>query len=149
MGDRLVSMVVAIFPETAALKPVIDGLKAIGVDLEKLRVLTLEEVPTELASSGVQFVWLGDVERAATPGDLGSGGTGVPGLKTGSASPTEVHGDELLEGLSEMGIPDGRSDDYAKAVEEGSVIMGYPSFADSAALRQVFSSNGASNIAEF
>jgi hypothetical protein len=141
-------MVVAIFPETAALMPVIDGLKAIGADLEKLRVLTIEEVPTELASAGPQFVWLGDVERATIPGGLGSDGTGVPGLSTGGSSPTEVHGDELLEGLSEMGIPDGRSDDYAQAVEAGSTIVGYPSFSDSAALRQLFSSNGATSVEE-
>lgn len=140
-------MVVGIFSSSDALRTIIDGLRASGADLERLRALTSDEVPTELATSGVQFVWIGDVERGVEGPSLGSGGTGLP--STSNRSPNEVHGDELLESLSELGIPDGRTDDYAKAVEDGRLIIGYPSFTDSTALKQLFTSAGANTVDEF
>ena len=140
-------MVVGTFSSSDALKSIIDGLRASGADLERLRALTTDEVPTELASSGVQFVWIGDVERGVEGPTLGSGGTGLP--SSANRSPNEVHGDELLESLSELGIPDGRTDDFAKAVEDGRMIVGYPSYADSTALKQLFTSAGANSIDEF
>ncbi|HYK53667.1 MAG TPA: hypothetical protein VEV38_09085 [Candidatus Eremiobacteraceae bacterium] len=141
------SMVVGIFSSSDALKSIIDGLRASGADLERLRALTTDEVPTELATSGVQFVWIGDVERGVEGPSLGSGGTGIP--SSTNRSPNEVQGDELLESLSELGIPDGRTDDFAKAVEDGRMIVGYPSFTDSSALKQLFTSAGANSIEEF
>lgn len=140
-------MVVGIFSNSDALKSIIDGLRASGADLERLRALTTDEVPTELASSGVQFVWIGDVERGVEGPSLGSGGTGLP--SSSNRSPNEVQGDELLESLSELGIPDGRTDDFAKAVEDGRLVVGYPSYTDSAALKQLFKSAGANSIEEF
>lgn len=140
-------MVVGIFSSSDALKSIIDGLRASGADLERLRALTTDEVPTELASSGVQFVWIGDVERGVEGPSLGSGGTGLP--SSSNRSPNEVQGDELLESLSELGIPDGRTDDFAKAVEDGRLVVGYPSYTDSAALKQLFKSAGANSIEEF
>jgi len=140
-------MVVGIFSNSDALKSIIDALRDSGADLERLRALTSDEVPTELATSGVQFVWIGDVERGVEGPSLGSGGTGLP--SSTNRSPNEVHGDELLESLSELGVPDGRTDDYAKAVEDGKMIVGYPSFTDSTALRQLFTSAGANSIDEF
>ena len=140
-------MVVGIFNDANSLKPIIDGLKSSGADLERLRVLTYDEVPTELATTGIQLVWIGDVDRALDAGDLGSGGTGVPGNR--SSTPSEVHGDELLECLSELGVPDGRTDDYARAVEDCKLVVGYPAFSDPAPLRQLFTSVGASSIEEF
>ena len=140
-------MVVGIFSNSSALKSIIDGLRDSGADPERLRALTCDEVPTELATSGVQFVWIGDVERGVEGPTLGSGGTGLP--TSSNRSPNEVHGDELLESLSELGVPDGRTDDYAKAVEDGRMIVGYPSYSDSTALRQLFTSAGADSIDEF
>lgn len=141
------SMVVGIFSNNDALQTIVDGLRDSGADLERLRALTTDEVPTELASSGVQFVWIGDVERGVTGPTLGTGGTGLP--SGSSRSPNEVHGDELLESLSELGIPDGRTDDYARAVEDGRLVVGYPAFNDSSALKQLFKSAGANSIDEF
>ncbi|HET9342489.1 MAG TPA: hypothetical protein VFO25_06220 [Candidatus Eremiobacteraceae bacterium] len=140
-------MVVGIFSNSGALKSIIDGLRESGADPERLRALTTDEVPTELATSGVQFVWIGDVERGVEGPTLGTGGTGLP--TSTNRSPNEVHGDELLESLSELGVPDGRTDDYAKAVEDGRMIVGYPSYSDSTALRQLFTSAGADSIDEF
>lgn len=140
-------MVVGIFSNNDALQTIVDGLRDSGADLERLRALTTDEVPTELASSGVQFVWIGDVERGVTGPTLGTGGTGLP--SGSSRSPNEVHGDELLESLSELGIPDGRTDDYARAVEDGRLVVGYPAFNDSSALKQLFKSAGANSIDEF
>ncbi len=146
-GDPLVSMVVGIFDDTQALKPIVDGLRSSGADIERLRVLTYDEIPTELATTGIQLVWIGDVEKAVEPDGLGSGGTGVP--MGGGPSLTEVHGDELLECISELGIPDGRTDDYAHAVEQYKLVVGYPAFADASPLRQLFTSCGAKSIEEF
>lgn len=140
-------MVVGIFSNSGALKSIIDGLRESGSDPERLRALTTDEVPTELATSGVQFVWIGDVERGVEGPTLGTGGTGLP--TSTNRSPNEVHGDELLESLSELGVPDGRTDEYAKAVEDGRMIVGYPSYSDSTALRQLFTSAGADSIDEF
>lgn len=140
-------MVVGIFSNSGALQSIINGLRDSGADLERLRALTTDEVPTELATSGVQFVWIGDVERGVEGPTLGTGGTGLP--SSTNRSPNEVHGDELLESLSELGVPDGRTDDYAKAVEDGRMIVGYPSYSDSTALRQLFTSAGADSIDEF
>lgn len=141
------SMVVGIFSNNDALKTIVDGLRASGADLERLRALTTDEVPTELASSGVQFVWIGDVERGVTGPTLGSGGTGLPSGATRSLN--EVHGDELLESLSELGIPDGRTDDFARAVEDGRLVVGYPSFSDASPIKQLFTSAGANSVDEF
>jgi len=142
-----VGMVVGTFQNAAALKPIVDSLNASGVDIDRLRVLTYDEVPTELASTDIQFVWIGDVERASTPGDLGTG-TAVPGQQP-NRSPNEVHGDELLECLSELAIPDGRTDDYARAVEKGLLLVGYPARPDTPDLRQLFLSAGATTVEEF
>lgn len=140
-------MVVGIFSNSSALNAIIEGLRASGADPERLRALTCDEVPTELVTSGVQFVWIGDVERGVEGPSMGTGGTGLPAST--NRSPNEVHGDELLESLSELGVPDGRTDEYAKAVEDGRLIVGYPSFTDSTALKQLFTSAGANSIDEF
>jgi hypothetical protein len=141
-------MVVAILPDCTKLKTVVDGLAASGGDLGRLRVLTCEEVPTELATSGVQFVWIGDVERSEQGGIItGGGGTGIPG--TMNRSPNVVEGDELLESLSDLAVPDARTDDYARAVEDGRAVLGYPSGANASVIRQLFLSAGATTVEEF
>jgi len=146
-GIPPVSMVVGIFEDSKQLKPIIDAIRASGADIERLRVLTYDDVPTELATTGIQLVWIGDVDKAVEAGDLGTGGTGLP--NTRESSPMEVHGDELLECLSELGVPDGRTDDYARAVEQCKLVVGYPAFSDPAPMRQLFTSMGASSIEEF
>jgi hypothetical protein len=114
----------------------------------RLRVLSCDEVPTELASSGLQFTWIGDVDRGA-PHDIitGSGGTNFPGMAGGDVS--AVQGDLLLESLSDLEIPDGRTDDYSRAVEDGRMVLGYPGGADSTATKQLFSSAGATLVEVF
>src|SRR5579864_1230492 len=98
-------MVVGIFSDCSALKPIVDGLKESGADLDRLRAMSSDDIPTELASYGVNYTWIGDVERGSSPGDLGTGGTGMPSYATRSLA--DVHGDEMLESLSELVIPDG------------------------------------------
>ena len=141
------SIVVSIFDKAGSLKPIVDAMKSDGIDTNRLRVLTYDDVPTELASDDFDIVWIGDVERALNPGDMGTGGTGLPGAT--SKSPDQVHGDELLESLSELGIPDGRTDHYANAVEGGKLLIGYPNPPDPAALRQMLTSLGATTVEEF
>ena len=141
-------MVVGIFSDSSSLRAVVDGLSGSGVDIEHLRVLSCDEIPTELATSGVQYVWIGDVNRGA-PGSImtGGGGTGMPVPEEHNSG--MIQGD-LLESLSELAIPDGRTDDYARAVERGALVVGYPTLGiDVATLRQLYSSAGATDIAEF
>ena len=140
-------MVVGILPSCTNLRTVIDGLASSGADLGLLRVLTCEEVPTELATSGIQYVWIGDVERATGGIITGGGGTGIPG--SSNRSPNVVEGDELLESLSDLAIPDARTDDYARAVEDGRCVLGYPSRPSASAIRDLFSSAGATIVEEF
>lgn len=148
-GDRLVSMVVGVFQDSSALKPIVASLQSMGVDLERLRAVCCDEVPTELASTGVQYVWIGDVERSAAGGIMtDGGGTSVPG--SSSRTPTSIDGDQMLEALSEMAVPDGRTDDYARMIEKGQLVVAYPTLGvDGKALRQLFSSNGAQTVEEF
>jgi hypothetical protein len=142
-----VSMVVGIFSDHQGLRVVVDGLTKNGVDLDRLRVVTCDEVPTELATSGVQYVWIGDVQRSA-PSDImtSGGGTSMPSGNGGNG----FFENELDEALSELAIPDGKTDDYARAVEAGQLVVGYPSLGiDAATLRQLYDAAGASSIDEF
>ena len=144
------SMVVGIFPDSTGLLSVVDGLYQAGVDIERLRVLSCDEIPTELASSGVQYVWLGDVNRGA-PSEImtDGGGTSVPSGPGGGGG-VGIYDGELLESLSEIAIPDSKTDEYAHAVESGLIVVGYPCLGiDSAALRQLYNSAGATSVAEF
>lgn len=143
-------MIVGIFPDTSALVPVVDGLRSAGVDLERLRVLSCDEIPTELATTGVQYVWIGDVNRPG-PGAImtDGGGTNVPN-NSGERTSSGMFEGELLEMLSELAVPDGRTDDYARAVECGSLVVGYPNLGvDAAMLRDLYSTSGATSIEEF
>ena len=141
------SMIVGIFSDAQGLRTVVDGLSANGADLERLRIVATDEIPTELATSGIQYVWLGDVNRSA-PSDImtSTGGTSVP---SGNGGGTMMD-NELDEALSELAIPDGKTDEYAHAVEMGSVVIGYPCLGiDASTLRQLYTSAGASKIDEF
>jgi hypothetical protein len=145
-------MIVGIFPDGSKLAGLIDALVSSGKDTKRLRVLWCEEVPTELASAGPEFVWLGDIIRSSSGGIItDSGGTRVPGLNSGGSSggSSIVENDELLDSLSDLAIPDGRTDDYARAVEQGRLVVGYPGDADAAGTRQLFASTGATTVEEF
>lgn len=141
------SMVVGIFSDAQALRTVVDVLTKTGVDLDRLRIVATDEVPTELATSGIQYTWIGDVQRSA-PSDImtGGGGTGLPSGNGGNG----IFENELDEALSELAIPDGKTDDYARAVEKGLLVVGYPSLGiDAATLRQLYASAGATSVDEF
>lgn len=141
-------MVIGIFPDCSKLEGLIDALVSGGRDPKRMHVLSCEEVPTELASSGIQLVWLGDVMRTSSAGIItDAGGIGVPGLA--SSGPSIVESDELLDSLSDLNIPDGRTDDYARAVEEGRLVAGYPANSDGPAIRQLFTTAGATIVEEF
>ena len=143
-------MVVGIFPDAAALGKVVDGLRDAGVDLERLRVLACDEIPTELATTGVQYVWIGDVNRPGPGGIMtDGGGTSVPDTGGGPTS-TGIFDGEVLEELSELAVPDGRTDEYARAVECGSLVVGYPNIGvDAETLRSLYSASGATSVEEF
>jgi hypothetical protein len=141
-------MVVGIFPDCSKLEGLIDALVSSSRDPKRLHVLSCEEVPTELASSGIQLVWIGDVMRTSSAGIItDAGGVGVPGLT--NAGPSMIDSDELLDWLSDLNVPDGRTDDYARAVEEGRLVAGYPADSDAAATRQLFTTAGATIVEEF
>jgi hypothetical protein len=146
-GSPVVSMVVGIFSDQSALQSIVDGLAAKGVDLERLRIVSCDEIPTDLATTGIQYTWIGDVNRGAEGSIMTSGG--------GTSMPSGDHGSGVFDGdinemLSDLAVPDGRTDEYALAVERGAHVVGYPCLGiDAATLRALFDSSGASSIEEF
>jgi hypothetical protein len=145
-----VSTIVGIFPDGATVQSVVDGLKQSGEDVGRLHVLACDELPTELAESGVHCVWIGDVEREIDAhGFIGDNSSRVPGLTGASASSIGVGGDELMECLADLNVPDGRTDDYARAVEEGRLVVGFAAPSDPEKMRQLFSSSGAAIVESF
>jgi hypothetical protein len=105
-------------------------------------------VPTEIANTGAQYTWLGDVNRGSGTGMITNmGGVGVPGMNTSSRTEGVVYGDSVNDFLASLNVPDGRNDDYAIAVEAGRVVagIGVPDSA-SDSIRGIFSSSGATTV---
>jgi hypothetical protein len=147
-----VPTVVGIFPNLASVATLLNALSAAGQDVTRAQVLGTADVPTEIANTGAQYTWLGDVSRASGGGIItNSGGVGVPGLNVNSDR-TEgvVYGDSVNDFLASLNVPDGRNDDYAIAVEAGRVVAGLSVPAsDSDTIRGVFSSSGATTVDVF
>lgn len=145
------AIVVGTFDNHSAITAVADALKNSGNDVSKLRVVGNEEVPTGLAAREVEYVWLGDV---GSPGPIGledvdmETGTGVPGLT--DARTRGLGSPEIGDYLSDLGIPDAKTDTYAKAVEGGKWLAGYPVSGDAIeGIKSAFSSAGARSVEVF
>ncbi len=145
--------VLGIFPDLASVSKLIETLGNSGLDVSRAHVLCTDDVPTEITESGVKCTWLGDVQRAIGQGGsiiTNSGGVDIPGLSHVSAGDGVVYGEAINDYLADFNVPDGRTDDYAVAVEAGRAIAGYS--ADDGTvdkLRGVFSSAGATVVDVF
>jgi hypothetical protein len=130
----------------------LSALSAAGQDASRAQVLGNADVPTEIANTGAQYTWLGDVNRSSGSAMISNmGGVSVPGMNVNSDR-TEgvVYGDSVNDFLASLNVPDGRNDDYAIAVESGRVVAGI-SVPDAASdsIRGIFSSSGATTVDVF
>ena len=145
------AIVVGTFDDHGAIKEVADALKNSGIDVSKLRVVGNEEVPTGLAAPEVEYVWLGDVAGAGISrldNVEQETGTGVPGLTNRGTG--LVSYPELGDYLSDLGIPDAKTDSYSNAVEAGKWLAGYPVFGDGIdSVKSAFTSAGAKSVEVF
>lgn len=144
--------VVGIFPDIASVATLLSALGAAGHDVSSAQILGNTDVPTEIANTGAQYTWIGDVNRGSGGGGMitNSGGVGVPGIGIGNRTEGVVYGDSVNDYLAALNVPDGRTDDYAVAVESGRVVAGLQvadGSVDSA--RSVFSSSGATVVDVF
>ena len=75
------------------------------------------DVPTEIANTGAQYTWLGDVNRGTSIGGsiTNMGGVSVPGIGIGGRTEGVIYGDSVNDYLASLNVPDGRNDDYAIA----------------------------------
>jgi hypothetical protein len=148
-----VATVVGIFPNIASISTLLSALSAAGHDVSSAQVISSDDVPTEIASTGAQCTWIGDVNRGGSGGGgliTNSGGIGVPGIGGGSRTDGVIYGDSVNDYLSALNVPDGRTDDYAVAVESGRSIAGLRVDDGAAdALRGLFSSSGATVVDVF
>lgn len=145
-------VVVGIFPSNTSVEKLTDSLKQGGLDPARLTVISGDEASGKLISSGVQFVLSGEAEETSIAGGTGiitsHGGPEVPGLSKISADVGELEELPELEALSDLNVPDGRTDDYAEALENGRAIAGF--YADDAdKVKGLFTSAGATSVEVF
>jgi len=147
-----VATVVGIFPNMASVATLLSALSAAGQDVSRAQVLGNADVPTEIANTGAQYTWIGDVNRSSGSGMITNmGGVNVPGIGINNdRSEGVVYGDSVNDFLASLQVPDGRNDDYAIAVEAGRVVagLGVPDSA-SDSIRGIFSSSGATTVDVF
>jgi hypothetical protein len=146
-----VATVVGIFPNMASVATLLSALSAAGQDVSRAQVLGNADVPTEIANTGAQYTWLGDVNRGSSSGMITNmGGVGVPGLNSSNRTEGVVYGDSVNDFLASLNVPDGRNDDYAIAVEAGRVVAGLDvPDTTSGTIRGIFSSSGATTVDVF
>jgi len=142
-------MIVGIFPDGASVAKLAGALASNGADTGSLHVLGCDDVPTELATLDVHYVWIGDVQQDVPTAIMtGDHGMAVPGLDNFHVGGS-IGGDELMESLADLCVPDGRSDDYARAIEEGRLVVGFPAGTDPDTVRAAFSQAGAAIVEHF
>jgi len=145
------SFVVGIFDNHRQIQSLAGSLSGAALDPSRLHVVGGEEIATDLAASGAKYVYLGDVEgsQGIIGGDAGrQTGTGVPGL-TDSGLKTLGYA-ELGDYLSDLGIPDRKTDAYSKAVDGGEWLAGYLAPLDKLdSVKSAFASAGARSVEVF
>jgi hypothetical protein len=146
-------VVVGIFPNHDAIAKLTEALKSGGLDVNELTVIS-DEVPSDdLVTSGVQFVLSGEPDEEMLTTGTGiitsSGGTGVPGLTDSVTQPHVAHAPSTIDLLADLDVPDGRTDDYVEALEQGRCVAGYVTSTDVDKVKGVFSSAGANPVEVF
>lgn len=145
------SVVVGIFPDHSAVGKLVDSLKAAGLDPSDLTVISSDDAPDSLVSSGVEFVLTGEAEEstiASGRGLITSSGPDVPGLDRTSADVGAADASPAEESLSDLGVPDGRTDDYLEAIDRGRCVAGLTT-GDPDKAKPMFSAAGANAVDVF
>jgi hypothetical protein len=146
-------VVVGVFPNHDAIAKVAEALKAGGLDVNELTVISDDTPSNELISSGVQFVLSGEPDEEMLTTGTGiittSGGTGVPGLTDSVTQPHMSHAPSTIDMLADLDVPDGRTDDYVEALEQGRCVAGYVTSSDIDKVKGVFSSAGGNPVEVF
>jgi hypothetical protein len=147
------SVVVGIFPDHDGIVKLVDSLKAGGLSVERLRVISPDTPADELINSGIQFTLSGDAETSTLASGrgiiTGFGGTGVPGLTDSMPRVSAFHEPSFEELFSELDIPDGRLPDFGRAIEEGRSVVGYNAGSGIDQVEGLFRSAGANLVEVF
>lgn len=104
------------------------ALRAAGLSLEQLTILTNGDGPEGRADSGIRFIYTGaDTVRnilGSGSGGITSFGAEMPGVEPGGTQ--EFFQDETLtDQLSELAIPDSELEGYVEALEAGRSVFAY------------------------
>jgi len=146
------SVVVGIFPDHSAVGKLVDSLHAAGLDPTDLTVISSDDPPPSLISSGVDFVLSGEAEESTLGGGAGlitsHGGQQVPGLDEERVNVGAYESSSATEALSDLGVPDGRTDDYTEAIDRGRCVAGLTT-GDPGKAKPLFSAAGASTVNVF
>jgi len=145
------SVVVGIFPDHSAVSKLVDVLKAGGFDPADLTVISSDDAPGSLVSSGVEFVVSGEAEESTLAGGsalITGQGQDVPGIDQMRYDVGAYEQTPALETLSDLGVPDGRTDDYMEAVDRGRCVAGLRT-SEPAKAKPMFSAAGANAVDVF
>ncbi len=147
------TMVVGIFKDHDAVAKLADTIKASGLDIERLKVITSETPSDDLVSSGVEFILSGepnaDAMGSGTGIITGFGGMSVPGLTDETPKGAGMVSSGSDELLAELSIPDGRSDDYTDAIDSGRSVAGFAAGPDVDKVKALFSAAGGTPVEVF
>jgi hypothetical protein len=114
------SAVVGIFTNTDTVGALAHAMKLAGFDVADLTVISNQEPTGYLVSVGANYVAHTDPTRISGDVEIsvpGSGSPRISDLEAPESSPA-------LESLSDLAVPDGRTDDYMSAVEAGRCVAG-------------------------
>jgi hypothetical protein len=146
-------VVVGIFPNNDAIAKLAQAITSGGLDVNELTVISSENASDDLISSGVQFVLSGEPDEEMLSAGTGiitsSGGTGVPGLTDSATFPHVSHGPSTVDLLADLDVPDGRTDDYVEAIDQGRCVAGYVVSGDADKIKSIFTSAGGSPVEVF
>jgi hypothetical protein len=146
-------VVVGIFTNNDAIARLAQAITAGGLDVNELTVISSENASNDLISSGVQFVLSGGPDEEMLTSGTGiitsGGGTGVPGLTDSETMPHVSHGPSTVDLLADLDVPDGRTDDYVEAIEQGRCVAGYVASSDADKIKGIFTSAGGNPVEVF
>jgi len=137
--------VVGIFANNDAIATLAHAIKSGGFDVRALTVISSDEPTGYLASVGARFV--NSLEPTRISGDVD---VEVPGLRAGE--PDDLAAQESSpaeEALSDLAVPDGRSDDFLTAIDSGRSVAGFPTGDKADAVKAMFSTAGANRVVVF
>lgn len=146
--------VVGILPNHDAVSSLAFALKSAGFDSRDLTVISIDGAIGYLRSTDATFIRKTAQlrEEAATPATrmhgVGQTAWDVPGNEVEERSEDYSSAPEL-EALSELSVPDGRTDAYTSAIDAGRWVAGYNAGDRAAAIRSPFLANGGKPVDVF